>query len=199
MSTNPQSASSAQKSVSTEKKAAPKKSASGAKKAPAGAKKKPVARKGRTGPARRTTAARRGPASRAQGSRRQLVRPAPRSKIRRARLVVQKIDPWSVAKMVFLLSMALGIVVVVASVLLFLFLQASGSFQGINQLLTSLGTGNQAIDITQMVSVGQVALITTIISVVNTVLFTLLGMIAATLYNLAARLVGGITLTMSDE
>jgi len=134
-----------------------------------------------------------------KGQRRQSIRPVPRSRIRRARLVVQRIDTWSVAKMVFLLSMALGIVTIVASVILWLFLQASGAFTGVNQILTSMGTGNTNIDITQMVNIGQVALATTILSVINTVIFTLLSMIGAILYNLAAKLVGGITLTLSDE
>ena len=138
-------------------------------------------------------------AKRPTGSRRQLVRPAPRSKIRRARLVVQKVDTWSVAKLIFLLSIALGIVTVVASVILWLFLQASGAFAGVNQLISSLGTGSTTVDISQMISLGQVALVTTIFAVVNTVVFTLLGMIGATLYNLAAKLVGGVTLTLSDE
>ena len=133
------------------------------------------------------------------GSRRQLVGPAPRSKIRRARLVVQKVDTWSVAKLIFLLSIALGIVTVVASVILWLFLQASGAFVGVNQLISSLGTGSTAVDISQMISLGQVALVTTIFAVANTVVFTLLGMIGAILYNLAAKLVGGVTLTLSDE
>ena len=134
-----------------------------------------------------------------KGQRRQSIRPVPRSRIRRARLVVQRIDTWSVAKMVFLLSMALGIVTIVASVILWLFLQASGAFTGVNQILTSMGTGNTNIDITQMVNIGQVALATTILSVINTVIFTLLSMIGAILYNLAAKLVGGTTLTLSDE
>ena len=134
-----------------------------------------------------------------KGQRHQSIRPVPRSRIRRARLVVQRIDTWSVAKMVFLLSMALGIVTIVASVILWLFLQASGAFTGVNQILTSMGTGNTNIDITQMVNIGQVALATTILSVINTVIFTLLSMIGAILYNLAAKLVGGITLTLSDE
>ena len=134
-----------------------------------------------------------------KGQRRQSIRPVPRSRIRRARLVVQRIDTWSVAKVVFLLSMALGIVTIVASVILWLFLQASGAFTGVNQILTSMGTGNTNIDITQMVNIGQVALATTILSVINTVIFTLLSMIGAILYNLAAKLVGGITLTLSDE
>ena len=103
------------------------------------------------------------------------------------------------AKLIFLLSIALGIVTVVASVILWLFLQASGAFVGVNQLISSLGTGSTAVDISQMISLGQVALVTTIFAVANTVVFTLLGMIGAILYNLAAKLVGGVTLTLSDE
>lgn len=181
-------------------------SASAQRSAAAGASKKGAPKSGarrpaqaRSGQARPGAAKRPVNAKRPTGSRRQLVRPAPRSKIRRARLVVQKVDTWSVAKLIFLLSIALGIVTVVASVILWLFLQASGAFAGVNQLISSLGTGSTTVDISQMISLGQVALVTTIFAVVNTVVFTLLGMIAAILYNLAAKLVGGVTLTLSDE
>ena len=170
--------------------------------AKAGARRPAQARSGQARPggtAKRPAGKRRVNAKRPTGSRRQLVRPAPRSKIRRARLVVQKVDTWSVAKLIFLLSIALGIVTVVASVILWLFLQASGAFTGVNQLISSLGTGSTTVDISQMISLGQVALVTTIFAVVNTVVFTLLGMIGAILYNLAAKLVGGVTLTLSDE
>jgi len=170
--------------------------------AKAGARRPAQARSGQARPggtAKRPGGKRPVNAKRPTGSRRQLVRPAPRSKIRRARLVVQKVDTWSVAKLIFLLSIALGIVTVVASVILWLFLQASGAFAGVNQLISSLGTGSTTVDISQMISLGQVALVTTIFAVVNTVVFTLLGMIGAILYNLAAKLVGGVTLTLSDE
>lgn len=170
--------------------------------AKAGARRPAQARSGQarpSGTAKRPAGKRPVNAKRPTGSRRQLVRPAPRSKIRRARLVVQKVDTWSVAKLIFLLSIALGIVTVVASVILWLFLQASGAFTGVNQLISSLGTGSTTVDISQMISLGQVALVTTIFAVVNTVVFTLLGMIGAILYNLAAKLVGGVTLTLSDE
>lgn len=195
MSSTPASSSpaSAQRSASAgaSKKGAPK----------SGARRPAQARSGqaRPGAAKRPAGKRPVNAKRPTGSRRQLVRPAPRSKIRRARLVVQKVDTWSVAKLIFLLSIALGIVTVVASVILWLFLQASGAFTGVNQLISSLGTGSTTVDISQMISLGQVALVTTIFAVVNTVVFTLLGMIAAILYNLAAKLVGGVTLTLSDE
>ena len=170
--------------------------------AKAGARRPAQARSGQARPggtAKRPAGKRPVKTQRPTGSRRQLVRPAPLSKIRRARLEVQKVDTWSVAKLIFLLSIALGIVTVVASVILWLFLQASGAFTGVNQLISSLGTGSTTVDISQMISLGQVALVTTIFAVVNTVVFTLLGMIGAILYNLAAKLVGGVTLTLSDE
>lgn len=195
MSSTPASSSSA----SAQRSAAAGASKKGAPKS--GARRPAQARSGqaRPGAAKRPAGKRPVNAKRPTGSRRQLVRPAPRSKIRRARLVVQKVDTWSVAKLIFLLSIALGIVTVVASVILWLFLQASGAFTGVNQLISSLGTGSTTVDISQMISLGQVALVTTIFAVVNTVVFTLLGMIGAILYNLAAKLVGGVTLTLSDE
>ena len=193
------STSASSSSASAQRSAAAGASKKGAPKS--GARRPAQARSGqaRPGAAKRPAGKRPVNAKRPTGSRRQLVRPAPRSKIRRARLVVQKVDTWSVAKLIFLLSIALGIVTVVASVILWLFLQASGAFAGVNQLISSLGTGSTTVDISQMISLGQVALATTIFAVVNTVVFTLLGMIAAILYNLAAKLVGGVTLTLSDE
>lgn len=193
------STSASSSSASAQRSAAAGASKKGAPKS--GARRPTQARSGqaRPGAAKRPAGKRPVNAKRPTGSRRQLVRPAPRSKIRRARLVVQKVDTWSVAKLIFLLSIALGIVTVVASVILWLFLQASGAFAGVNQLISSLGTGSTTVDISQMISLGQVALVTTIFAVVNTVVFTLLGMIAAILYNLAAKLVGGVTLTLSDE
>ena len=193
------STSASSSSASAQRSAAAGASKKGAPKS--GARRPAQARSGqaRPGAAKRPAGKRPVNAKRPTGSRRQLVRPAPRSKISRARLVVQKVDTWSVAKLIFLLSIALGIVTVVASVILWLFLQASGAFAGVNQLISSLGTGSTTVDISQMISLGQVALVTTIFAVVNTVVFTLLGMIAAILYNLAAKLVGGVTLTLSDE
>lgn len=155
----------------------------------------------RTGTPRASQARNRagGTSSSAGPQRKPLVRPAPRSKIRRARLVVAKVDTFSVAKLVFLLSVAVGIVMVVAAVILWLVMQASGAFQSINDLLQLLGTTGDAVDISEYLSLGQVALYSTIISVINVVLFTLLGTLSAMLYNVAAKLVGGVGVTLTDE
>nr|MDQ5862137.1 DUF3566 domain-containing protein [Actinomycetota bacterium] len=64
-----------------------------------------------------------------------LVKPAPKAKVRRARLLVSKVDPWSVLKMAFLLSVALGIVTVVAAIVLWTVLDLTGIFDQVDSLL----------------------------------------------------------------
>lgn len=142
-----------------------------------------------------------GPAksSRPASSTKALVRPAPRPRVRRARLVVSKVDTWSVLKLAFLLSVALGIITVVAAVVLWIVLDLTGLFDGINELLGMLGGAGGALDIKDFLSLGQIAIFATIVSVVNVILLTALSVLAALLYNIAAALVGGIGLTLTDD
>lgn len=134
----------------------------------------------------------------ASGSR-PLVRPAPRSKVRRAHLTVAKVDLWSIAKLVFLLSVAVGIVAVVATVILWLVFDVTGIFGGVDSVLSMLSSQGNSVSITDYLSLGQVALYVTILSIVNVVLMTLLGVISAFLYNIAAKLVGGVGVTLTDD
>mgnify|MGYP002720800314 FL=1 len=118
---------------------------------------------------------------------------------KRQHLTVAKVDLWSIAKLVFLLSVAVGIVVVVASVILWLVFDITGIFGGIDSVLSMLSSQGNAVSITDYLSLGQVALYATILSIVNVVLMTLLGVISAFLYNIAARLVGGVGVTLTDD
>lgn len=142
-----------------------------------------------------------GPAksSRPASSTKGLVRPAPRPRVRRARLVVSKVDTWSVLKLAFLLSVALGIITVVAAVVLWIVLDLTGLFDGINELLGMLGGVGGALNIKDFLSLGQIAIFATIVSVVNVILLTALSVLAALLYNIAAALVGGVGLTLTDD
>jgi hypothetical protein len=119
--------------------------------------------------------------------------------VRRARLVVSKVDTWSVLKLAFLLSVALGIITVVAAVVLWIVLDLTGLFDGINELLGMLGGAGGALNIKDFLSLGQIAIFATIVSVVNVILLTALSVLAALLYNIAAALVGGIGLTLTDD
>ncbi|WP_425577096.1 DUF3566 domain-containing protein [Nesterenkonia rhizosphaerae] len=144
------------------------------------------------------------PAAPRQGGRPQpqLVRPTPKAKVRKARLLVSKVDPWSVLKMSFLLSVALGIMTVVCAVTMWTAMDITGIFSRVNELLGQvIGTegGGTTFQIEELVTVGQIASFATIIAVINVVLLTVLSMLSAVLYNLSASLVGGIGVTLTDD
>ncbi|MDQ5860939.1 MAG: DUF3566 domain-containing protein [Actinomycetota bacterium] len=129
-----------------------------------------------------------------------LVKPAPKAKVRRARLLVSKVEPWSVLKMAFLLSVALGIVTVVAAIVLWTVLDLTGIFDQVDSLLGTLaGSEGGGFELKKVASLGQVASFATIIAVVNVVLLTALSMLSAVLYNISATLVGGIGVTLTDD
>lgn len=129
-----------------------------------------------------------------------LVRPAPKAKVRKARLLVSKVDVWSVLKMAFLLSVALGVITVVAGVLLWTIFDVSGVFTRINDLVSEvLPNQQQVFDVKNYVSVSQVTSFAVIIAVVNVVLLSALSMVGAFIYNLASGLVGGISVTLTDD
>lgn len=134
------------------------------------------------------------------GARPGLVKPAPKAKARKARLLVSKVDPWSVLKMSFLLSVALGIVTVVAAIVLWTVLDLTGIFDRVNDLLREIaGSESGGFDLRQFASLGQVVSFATIIAVVNVVLLTALAMLSAVLYNISSTLVGGIGVTLTDD
>jgi hypothetical protein len=129
-----------------------------------------------------------------------LIRPAPKAKVRRARLLVSKVDPWSVLKMAFLLSVALGIVTVVAAIVLWTVLDLTGIFDQVDTLLGTLaGSEGGGFELKKVASLGQVASFAVIIAVINVVLLTALSMLSAVLYNISATLVGGIGVTLTDD
>ncbi|MEV6366114.1 DUF3566 domain-containing protein [Micromonospora musae] len=118
---------------------------------------------------------------------------------RRARLNLKRIDPWSVMKFAFAVSVVLFIVVVVATSVLYLALDAMGVFQSVNDSLTDLfNAGGQSTDGFQVTAKG-VILSSALIGLVNVVLFTALATLGAFVYNVCADMVGGIELTLAER
>ncbi|MFJ3306036.1 DUF3566 domain-containing protein [Streptomyces sp. NPDC086549] len=120
---------------------------------------------------------------------------------RKARLRVAKADPWSVMKVSFLLSIALGICTVVASAVLWMVMNAMGVFSTVGGTISEATGSNEAngFDLQAFLSLPHVLTFTTIIAVIDVVLATALATLGAFIYNLSAGFVGGIELTLAED
>lgn len=117
---------------------------------------------------------------------------------RRVRLAVSRIDPWSVMKLSFLVSFAIGIMLVVAVSAIWLALNGMHVFSSINDLVTEI-LADSNFDLLDYVAYDRVISATALISIVNVFLITALSTIGAFIYNISAALVGGVHLTMTDD
>jgi len=120
---------------------------------------------------------------------------------RSARLRVAKADPWSVMKVSFLISIALGICTVVAVAVLWLVFDAMGVFSTVGATISdATGSGEQsAFNLQSYLSLSNCVLFTAVIAVIDVVLATALATLGAFIYNLSSGFVGGIELTLAED
>jgi hypothetical protein len=120
---------------------------------------------------------------------------------RRARLRLTRIDPWSVMKTSFLLSIALGVVTIVSVFIVWSVLGAAGVWDSINQTVQDIVGGEDAssFDVTDYVGMSRVMGFTMIVAVIDVVLMTAVATLGAFLYNMAAALLGGIDVTLTED
>ncbi|WP_414170748.1 DUF3566 domain-containing protein [Streptoverticillium reticulum] len=128
--------------------------------------------------------------------------PAPRTapRTRKARLRVAKADPWSVMKVSFLLSLALGVCTIVAAAVLWTVLDAMGVFSAVGGTITDATSGEGGgFDLESFLSLPHVLLFTSVIAVIDVVLATALATLGAFVYNLSAGFTGGVELTLAED
>ncbi|MFD6180196.1 DUF3566 domain-containing protein [Streptomyces goshikiensis] len=138
-------------------------------------------------------------AAAAQKKARTAVRTAPRT--RKARLRVAKADPWSVMKVSFLLSIALGVCTIVASAVLWMVMDAMGVFSTVGGTISEATGSNEGngFDLQSFLSLPRVLIFTSVIAVIDVVLATALATLGAFIYNLSAGFVGGVELTLAED
>lgn len=124
--------------------------------------------------------------------------PALQPRQRRVRLTVTRIDPWTVLRLSFLLSIAAAVITVVALLLLWLMLAAGGVFTSVDGTLDSV-LGEGALTVTQYFSFGKVLAVSLLIGAIDVVLITALATIGAFLFNVAASLVGGLEISATED
>ena len=104
-------------------------------------------------------------------------------------------------KTAFLLSIALGIVLVVAVAIIWGVLGAAGVWDSINSIVQqAVGNDNGTpFDIQQYAGTSRVLGFTMIVAVIDVILITAISTLGAFLYNLAAALLGGIEVTLAED
>jgi hypothetical protein len=127
---------------------------------------------------------------------------APGRAPRRARLRLSRIDPWSVMKVSFLLSIAFGIVTVVSVFLVWSVLGAAGVWSSINNTVSdtvSSGNNVSTFNVEDYLGMSRVLGFTMLVSVIDVILITAIATLGAFLYNMAASLLGGIEVTLAED
>jgi hypothetical protein len=93
---------------------------------------------------------------------------------------------------------AIGIMIVVATSVVWLTLDSLQVFATVNDLVTEI-LADSSIDLMQYVEFDRVISVSVLVAVVDVLLITALATIGAFLYNITAALVGGVHVTMTDE
>src|SRR3954447_7851294 len=124
-----------------------------------------------------------------------------RPQTRKARLRMSRIDPWSVMKTAFLLSIAFGIVTWVAVFIIWSAIGAAGVFDNINSTVQEvLGTPTaEPFRVENYINTGKVMGFTTLLACADVLIITALATLGSFLYNIAATLLGGLEITLASE
>jgi hypothetical protein len=158
--------------------------------------KKPAARKAAAAVAAGKTAAGEAPAApRGAAQKAQSKRTA-----RQAHLTVARVEPWSVMKFSFVVSLVAFVILFVAVSVLYAVLSALGLFDSLQHVVSSVTSSQNSAGVNAKAwfSASKVLGYTALLGSLNIVLITAMATIGAVVYNLTSRLVGGVEVTLKE-
>jgi hypothetical protein len=119
---------------------------------------------------------------------------------RRADLVLARLEPWSVMKFSFLISLVAWVMLFVAVAVLYFALSSLGVFDSIQKTLESVtsSSGSPGVSLTKWFSASRILGYTMLIGAINIVLITALSTVGSMIYNLVTHLGGGIEVTLRE-
>ena len=145
------------------------------------------------GPAHHATR-QKGSAQKAQKARKK------RTAARQAHLTVARVEPWSVMKFSFVVSLVAFVILFVAVSVLYAALSGLGVFDSLQRVVTSLTSsqGSAGVNAKTWFSASRVLGYTALLGSLNIVLITAMSTIGSVVYNLTSRLVGGVEVTLRE-
>lgn len=125
---------------------------------------------------------------------------APPPGVRRARVYLTRVDPWTVMKTTFMLTLAMAVVLVVATAVLWVVLDYTGVFSALSQTVNQVaGSATTTFNLKALISFPKVVGASIIVSAIEIVLLSALATLFTFLYNLMVGISGGVEITLSED
>jgi hypothetical protein len=123
-----------------------------------------------------------------------------RSSKRQAQLTLSRVEPWSVMKFSFVVSVVAFIILFVAVAVLYMVLSALGVFTSLQHTVTTITSsqGSAGTNISNWFSASRILGYTGMLGALNIVLITAMSTIGAVIYNLIASTIGGVEVTLRE-
>ncbi len=119
---------------------------------------------------------------------------------RQAQLTVARVEPWSVMKFSFVISLVAFIVLFVAVAALYGALSGLGVFSALQRTIASITSSQSSsgFNLTTYLSASRVLGYTGLLGAINVVLITAISTVGSVLYNITADLAGGVEVTLKE-
>jgi hypothetical protein len=127
-------------------------------------------------------------------------REAARRSRRQAQLTLARVEPWSVMKFSFVVSVVAFIILFVAVAVLYMALSGLGVFTSLQHTVSTITSsqGSSGTNISTWFSASRILGYTGIFGAFDIVLITAMSTIGAVVYNLIAHTIGGIEITLRE-
>lgn len=124
--------------------------------------------------------------------------PAKRGAQKQIKLRLQNIDFWSAMKIAAIAGLVLEIVQLVATLVVWLMLEVLGVFDRVDALLQDILAQPQ-FTLMDFMGLPNVVLFSLVIGLLNFIVITVLGALAALIYNRSVRLTGGLLVSFTNQ
>jgi hypothetical protein len=119
---------------------------------------------------------------------------------RQAHLTLARVEPWSVMKFSFVVSLVAFVILFVAVSVVYSTLSALGVFTSLQHVVQSVtsSTDSSGVNAAKWWTESRILGYTALLGALNIVLITAMSTIGAVVYNLTSRLIGGVEVTLRE-
>jgi hypothetical protein len=131
-------------------------------------------------------------------------RPRPKASSKRssrqAHLTIARVEPWSVMKFSFVVSLVAFVILFVAVSVIYGTLSALGVFTSLQHVVQSVTSSQDSngVNAAKWFTASRILSYTALLGALNIVLITAMSTIGAVVYNLTSRLIGGVEVTLRE-